>query len=129
MSAAMDGRARTPTEVKAVYKVVESAVKDPLTMSLRTPASRRAVEMLALHASISDRIIADIHLDPASEAYCTVGLHALRRGLAAQRHRQQERRGDRTLGGEGDLRSGEAGAGGRLVLAPRQRASEPPNSP
>lgn len=59
MSAAIDIRARTPTEIKAVYKVIESAVKDALIMSLKTPAAQRALEMIALHASIPDRLMAE----------------------------------------------------------------------
>ena len=59
MMVARDDGPRTPTEFRAVYAVVEKVVNEALLMSLSTPKAQRAVELLALHASIPDRLIAE----------------------------------------------------------------------
>lgn len=59
MNGARDDRAQTPIEIRAVIRVTESTVKDALIMALRTTATKRVAEMIALHATIPDRLVVE----------------------------------------------------------------------
>lgn len=64
---------RTPVEIRAVCKIIEVAVPEALRMSLSTPKARRPAEMLELHASFPDRLIA-LGVDPTRADDLALGI-------------------------------------------------------
>ncbi|HXX66056.1 MAG TPA: hypothetical protein VEK07_02685 [Polyangiaceae bacterium] len=73
MSGARHEVARTPVEIQAVYKVIEAVTRAALEMALNTARDFRTAEMVALHATIPARLIAE-GVDPVRAAVLARGI-------------------------------------------------------
>jgi len=51
-------RPANPLEARAVVMVVETLTSEALKMSLSTPKGKRGAEMLAIHATVPDQLVA-----------------------------------------------------------------------